>query len=175
VEILIREPSLVVLVGAAGSGKSTFAARHFEPSEILSSDGFRALIAGDAADQTATRAAFGRLHRELSRRLAEGRTTVVDATNVERDARRALLQRAALAGVPAVAVVFDLPGDVVLARNAGRPERVVDELVVRHHLGRLRAAIDGPAATMAAEGFSQVVVLRSSGDLDAVEIVRMPC
>ena len=77
-------PRLVVLVGAAGSGKSTFAARHFAPDEVLSSDAFRALIAGDPADQSATRAAFSALHRALARRLAQGRLTVVDATSVQR-------------------------------------------------------------------------------------------
>ena len=90
VDLVIPDPCLVVLVAAAGAGKSTFAARHFDPAEILSSDAYRARIAGDEADQRATRAAFEQLHRDLEQRLADRRLTVVDATNVERSARLAL-------------------------------------------------------------------------------------
>lgn len=172
-EIAIRDPSLVVLIGPAGAGKSTFAARHFHPSEILSSDGYRALIAGDAADQTVTKAAFGRLHRDLARRLGERRMSVVDATNVERAARLELLRRSAAAGLPAVAIVFDLPVDVVLARNAARPERVVDEGIVRHHLSRLRLTLEELGSELPTEGFSQIVVLRDPHELDAVRVIRL--
>ena len=173
-EIDIPDPSLVVLIGAAGVGKSTFAARHFAPDEVLSSDRFRALVSGDEADQGATHAAFGRLHRELARRLAAGKLTVVDATSVEPSSRRALLARAAAAGVPATAIVLDLPAEIVLARNAARRKRVVDEEVVRHHLARLRASLDGPAPPLLREGFAQVVVLRDPAEVDRVRIRRRP-
>ena len=173
-EIDLPDPSLVVLIGAAGSGKSTFAARNFAPDEILSSDRFRAMVSGDEADQGATHAAFGRLHRELARRLAAGKLTVVDATSVERSSRRALLVRAAAAGVPATAIVLDLPAEIVLARNAARRPRVVDENVVRHHLARLRTSLDGPAPPLEREGFAQVVVLRDPAEVDRVRIRRRP-
>jgi protein phosphatase len=171
-EIVIADPTLVVLVGAAGSGKSTFAARHFAPDEILSSDRFRELIAGDAANQTATRPAFGRLHRELTRRLAAGHLTVVDATSIEPAARRSLVQRARMAGVPATAIVLDLPAAVVLARNAARPERTVAEDIVRRHLARLRSQLDDPRGPIPSEGFDAVVVFRDPGELDSVAIRR---
>jgi predicted kinase len=163
-----------VLIGAAGAGKTTFAARHFEPGEILSSDGYRARIAGDEADQRATQAAFKRLHRDLERRLANRRLTVIDATNVERSARRALLARAATAGIPAIAVVLDLPAAVILARNAGRSARIVDERVVRRHLVRLRESLDGTGRPLEEEGFRQVVVLRDRADVEGLTIVRRP-
>lgn len=172
IELVVPDPSLVVLVAAAGAGKSTFAARHFDPAEVLSSDAFRARIAGDEADQRVTRAAFRLLHRELERRLAGRRLTVVDATNVERSARRELVSRAAAAGVPAVAVVLDLPPTVVRARNAGRSTRIVDERVVLRHLARLRGSIDGPAPPLDGEGFRRVVVFRDPVDVDSVVVRR---
>lgn len=173
-ELILPDPSLVVLIGAAGAGKTTFAARHFEPAETLSSDAFRALVSGDASDQGATRAAFGRLHRALERRLAARLLTVVDATNVQRSARRALLVRAAGAGVPAVAIVFDLPPATILARNAGRPSRIVAEQIVRRHLDRLRESLDGPGPRLRMEGFREVVVLRDPREVDELRIARWP-
>ena len=170
--VRIPDPSLVVLVGAAGSGKTTFAARWFAPEEVLSSDALREVVSGDAADQRATRPAFGILHRALTRRLAAGRLTVIDATNVQAYARRALLRRSALAGVPAVALVFDLPPTLVLARNAVRPERVVPSGIVREQLQELRRAVRRD--DLAAEGFASIVVFRDPLDVDAVRIERDP-
>jgi predicted kinase len=173
-EIVLPDPSLVVLIGAAGAGKSTFAARHFAPAEILSSDTFRRMVSGDEANQAATKAAFKVLHEVLARRLAAGRTAVIDATNVEPSARRGLLIRANAAGIPATAIVLDLPAATVLARNAARPARVVDMAVVRRQLEKVRAGIDGPDPVIASEGFAAIVVLRDPAEVDAVAIRRRP-
>jgi predicted kinase len=168
----IPDPSVIVLVGAAGAGKSTLAARLFAPSEVLSSDAFREAVAGDAADQGATRLAFRILHRELEKRLAARRLTVVDATNIEAPARRALLVRAAAARVPAVAIVLALPATVVAARNAGRIGRIVDQAVVDRHLRSLAAVL--ATDRLGAEGFAAVHVLRTATEVDLVRIERVP-
>jgi predicted kinase len=168
----IPDPSLVVLVGAAGAGKSTLAARLFEPSEILSSDAYREAVSGNAADQGATRLAFRILHRELGRRLAAGRLVVVDATNVETAARRELVARATAAGIPAVAIVLALPPAVVSARNAARIGRQVDQAVVDRHLDRLASVL--AADRLNGEGFAAVHLLETAAAIDALRIERIP-
>jgi predicted kinase len=170
--LVIPDPSLVVLVGAAGAGKSTLAARFFEPSEILSSDAYREAVSGDAANQGATRLAFRVLHRELDRRLAARRLVVVDATNVESAARRALVSRSAAAGIPAVAIVLALPAMVVSARNAARSGRHVDQSVVDRHLDRLAAVLATNRLTE--EGFAEICVLTTTAELDDLQIQRLP-
>jgi protein phosphatase len=163
----LPDPCLVVLVGAAGSGKSTLAARLFAPDAILSSDAYRALVAGDASDQGASRAAFAILHRQLDRRLADRRTTIVDATNVTPFARRGLVRRATAQRIPAVAIVLDLDPTLVLAQNAARAGRIVPEPAVQGQLadlGRsLRRGLD-------VEGFAAIHVIRTHAELDALQI-----
>ena len=170
VVIRVPDPCLVVLVGAAGSGKSTFAARHFAPDEVLSSDGYRKAVSGDATDQGATRPAFARLHRDVERRLVAGRTVVVDATSVQLRARRELLRIARASGRQAIAIVLDLPAGVVLARNAGRRAGIVPEAAVRRHLADLRATMR--PGVLEAEGFTAVVRLASPTDVDAARVRR---
>jgi protein phosphatase len=158
----------VVLVGAAGAGKSTLAARLFPPEAVLSSDAFRKLVSGDETDQRATKTAFAILHRELDRRLARSLTTVVDATSVTPYARRGLMRRAAAHGVPAAALVLDLAPELVLARNATRAGHVVPEPAVRRQLADLRASTRDGA--LEAEGFASVHTIRTAADLDALSI-----
>src|SRR5947207_3409553 len=119
----IPELSLVVLVGASGSGKSTFARTHFAPTQVLSSDFFRGLVADDENDQSASADAFDALHYIAGKRLAAGRTTVIDATNVQRASRASLVKLAKEHDVLPTAIVLDLPIAVCAARNASRPDR----------------------------------------------------
>lgn len=169
--VRIHDPTVVVLIGPAGSGKSTLAGRHFEPAEILSSDAFRALVSGDEADQSASRTAFRILHRELDRRLTAGLTTVIDATNARPDHRRPIVARARAAGAGTVAIVLDLEPAEVHDRNASRA-RVVDRVVVDRHLAAVRETVD--AGRLGLEGFTTVVVLRSTPEVDGLVIERDP-
>ena len=160
----LPEPCLVVLVGAAGSGKSTLAARLFAADEVLSSDAYRGIVAGDESDQGATVAAFRRLHADLHRRLAERRTSVVDATNVTGFARRSLTGIAARHGVAAVAVVLDLDPALVQARNAARPGRIVPASAVAQQLADLARSLR--RGELAAEGFAAIHHIRTPAEQD---------
>jgi predicted kinase len=151
--------ALVLLVGPAGAGKSTWAAANFEDGVILSSDLFRHLLAGDAADQSATGEAFALLHRVARGRLRRGLLSVIDATNLTASARRGLLRLATQTGRPAVAVAFDVPLERCLAQNAARPGRIVPEEVVR----RQHRAMAGVLVRLPHEGFAWVHVVGRTG------------
>lgn len=166
--IRIPDPSLVVLVGAAGSGKSTFARRWFAPGEILSSDAMRAELGHGEADQRVSRIAFAVLHERLAARLAAGRLTVVDATNLLPGARRALLARRPDAAFPATALVFDPPPDTIRDRNASRRERTVPRAIVERQLAEM-LRVSGER--LQAEGFDSRRIHRIA-DGATVEIVR---
>ncbi len=175
--IEVPVPGLVVLVGAAGTGKTTLATRLFARSEVLSSDGLRAAVSGDEADQRATRPAFGILHREIRTRLAAGRLVVVDATNVEASARLTLRRLAESAAASTVVIVLHLPAEDIHARNAGRAGRVVPADVVDRHLARLHGLGATPetiTARLRSEGFATVHVLSSAAEIDAAAIRRVP-
>jgi len=150
--------ALVLLVGPSGSGKSTWAARQLQPEQVLSSDACRHVVAGDAADQSATADAFKVLHVIARARLRRGLLTVVDATNLTQRARRSLLRLASSAGRPAVAVVFDLSLERCLAQNAARPDRRVPDGVVRRHHREMRSAL----AQLPSEGYAEIHVLRDA-------------
>ena len=160
--LAVPDPSLVLLIGVTGAGKSTFAARHFKPTQVLASDAFRALVADDATDQTATADAFELLHLAVDRRLARRRLTVVDATNVLASARRPLIDAARRHGLPTVAIVFDLPPAISASRNAARPGRNVPPSVHQRQVRALRRAL----LEIPAEGFAAVWLLRSPEAID---------
>src|SRR3954452_12939887 len=166
----LPDPSLVVLVGASGSGKSSFAARHFKRTEVLSSDFCRGLVADDENDQAATNDAFAVLHYIGGKRLANGRLTVVDATNVQREARKPLIALARDHDLFPVAVVLDLPESVCQERNRERPDRDFGAHVIKHQRSQLRRSLKG----LQREGFRRVWVMRSPEEVEAADIGRAP-
>ncbi|MES2209967.1 MAG: AAA family ATPase [Chloroflexota bacterium] len=167
-DLVVPPGSLIALIGPAGSGKSTLAAASVPAKAILSSDAFRARIGSGEADQSVTGAAFAALHRALDRRLSAGTTTVVDATNLTAPARAALLGLARRHGATPVAIVLDLPPDLVIARNAGRVGRVVPEPAVRRQLAMLRAITD---EMLLREGFAVVRRITSNDHVAALRVV----
>ncbi|MFF5445754.1 polynucleotide kinase-phosphatase [Streptomyces sp. NPDC012888] len=165
----VTDLSLVVLIGATGSGKSTFARKHFAPTEVLSSDYCRGLVADDENDQSASKDAFDVLHYIAGKRLAAGRLTVVDATSVQQEARRQLVQLARAHDVLPIAIVLDMPEEVCAARNAARPDRAgLPRAVIQRHRRELRRSLRG----LEREGFRKVHVLRGVAEADAAEVVR---
>ncbi len=168
VALPIPADALVLLVGVAASGKSTFAQRHFAATEILSSDAMRAMIADDPGAQGATDDAFDLLHRILAMRLRRGRLTVVDATNVEDWARSELLGMARRHRRPAVAIVLDVPLEVALERNAARAAPRPPPAALR----RQHRWLTGSLPSLADEGFAAVHHLRSVEEIDGARVER---
>jgi protein phosphatase len=166
----VFDPCLVVLVGASGSGKSSFARKHFRPTEVLSSDYFRGLVSDDENDQEATADAFDALHYVASKRLSKMRLTVVDATSVQAEARASLIRLARENDLFAVAIVLDVPARLCHERNAERPDRSFGPHVVNQQRAQLR----GSLKHLAKEGFKRVFVLDSQAEIDAAVIERQP-
>ncbi len=167
-ELAIPALSLVCLVGVSGSGKSTFAARNFARTEIISSDFCRGLVADDENDQSATGDAFDVLHYIAGKRLAAGRLTVVDATNVQPEARKKLIALSKEHDVLPVAIVLDVSERLCLDRNAARPDRDFGPHVVRRQRDMLRRGLRG----LRREGFRHVHVLKTPEEVDGATIVR---
>src|SRR5260370_26614227 len=171
-ERLLRIPELclVALIGASGSGKSTFAAHHFLPTEVLSSDHYRGVVADDPNDLAATTAAFHSLYHIALLRLRLGRLTVVDATNVKPQDRAELIRVAREHDVLAVAIVLNLDERVCRERNAARPDRQFGPHVVRTHISALRRNLRG----LEREGFRHVDILNSPESVDSARVERTP-
>ncbi len=162
--------SLVVLIGPSGSGKSTFATNHFLPTEVLSSDICRGWVSDDNNNQAASGDAFDVLHYVASKRLAAGRLTVVEATNVQPEARRELIRLARQFHVLPVAIVLNLPEKVCKARNASRKDRNFGSHVIRHQRSQLRRSLRG----LKREGFRKITILQTEEEVADVSIKRVP-
>lgn len=169
-KITIPELSLVVLIGPSGCGKSSFARSHFKPTEVLSSDFCRGLVSDDENAQAATKDAFEVLHFIARKRLAAGRLTVVDATNVQPEARKPLVALAREFHVLPVAIVLNLPEKLCHERNQNRPDRQFGSHVVRSQSQQLRRSLRG----LEREGFRHVFTLSTPEEVSSVTIERQP-
>ena len=166
--IEIPEFALVAMIGASSSGKSTFAKKHFLPTEILSSDFFRGMVSDDENNQKVSKEAFDLLFYAANKRLSLMKTTVIDATNVQLAARKQIIDLAREQNVHSVAIVLNLPEKELQARNAARPDRGYPEHVIRKHVSDLRRSIKN----LKREGFRFVYILNSVQEIDEAEIVR---
>ncbi|MFE0626390.1 polynucleotide kinase-phosphatase [Streptomyces sp. NPDC058864] len=164
----VTDLSLVVLVGTTGSGKSTFARRHFKPTEVISSDFCRGLVSDDENDQAATGDAFDVLHYIAGKRLAAGRLTVIDATSVQQESRRQLVRLAREHDVLPIAIVLDVPEQVCIERNASRPDRAH---LPRHVVQRQQRELRRSLRQLEREGFRKVHILRGTEEVEAAEVV----
>ena len=177
-KITIPELSLIVLIGASGSGKSTFARKHFMPTEVLSSDFCRGLVSDDENNQSASHDAFEVLRFIAAKRLAAGKLTAIalrarsanDATNVQAEDRKPLVELARQYHCIPVALAFNLPERLCHERNQQRPDRNFGPHVVRRHVQSLRRSLRG----LEREGFRYVYVFSSPEEIEAIEIQRQP-
>lgn len=169
-QIKIPKLSLVVLIGPSGSGKSTFARKHFLPTEVLSSDYFRGLVSDDENNQAATNDAFEALHFVAAKRLARGHLTVVDATNVQPEARKPLVQLAKTYHCLPVAIVLNAPERVCHKRNRSRIDRQFGPHVVRQQRAQLRRSI----RKLKRKGFRHIFEMDSVEEIDEATVERVP-
>ena len=167
-KISVPELSLVILIGASGSCKSSFAREHFKPTEVLSSDFCRGLVSDDENDQAATKDAFDVLNYIAGKRLAGGRLTVVDATNVQQEARKPLVALARAHDVLPVAIVLNMPEQLCQERNRDRPDRAFGPHVVRNQVRQLKRSLK----RLKKEGFRHVSVLSSPEEVAAATVER---
>jgi protein phosphatase len=168
--ISIPKLSLVVLIGPSGSGKSTFARKHFLPTEILSSDACRAMVSDEENNQAVTGDAFAVLHFVAAKRLALGRLTVIDATNVQPEARKPLVELARKYHCLPVAIVLNLPERLCQERNRLRDDRNFGPHVVRQQQSQLRRSLRG----LGREGFRHVFVMDTAEEAETATIERVP-
>jgi protein phosphatase len=166
--LTIPELCLVVLIGPSGCGKSTFARKHFKPTEVISSDFCRGLVSDDENCQEATNDAFDVLKYIMGKRLSRGLLTVIDATNVQPEARKPLVELAKEHDVLPVAIVLKLPDVLCQERNKGRSDRDFGPHVVRNQSIQLRRSL----RCLEREGFRYVYVLQTPEEVEQAAIER---
>jgi protein phosphatase len=162
-QVRLLRPSIVVLCGPAACGKSTFAERHFRPTQIISSDWARGRVADDERDQRCNAQAFALVHFLIEQRLTVNRLCVVDSTALTSQARKELLDLAKKFQVPTTLILFNVPLETCLERDAKRERSVGRAIVERQY-----QAFEQSKETIRQEGFDQVVEIQE-GDLEKIQ------
>lgn len=168
IRIEIPEFALVALVGSTSSGKTTFAHRCFQPTEVLSADFFRGMVSDNPNDQSASQDAFDLLYYAANKRLSNRKLTVIDATNLQQSARKQVLVCARAQDVHPVAIVLNLPEETLLERNRARTDHRIPDRIVRQHARETRRCLKN----LRREGFRFLYEITSQEQADHVEIVR---
>ena len=169
--IKVPELSLIVLIGASGSGKSTFAAKNFKSTEIVSSDRCRGLVSDDENNQSASADAFALARYITSQRLKNGLLTVIDATNVQEEARKDWIKLAREFHCLPVAIVINMPEKVCTERNSFRDDRNFGKHVIPQQISQLKRGV----RKLKLEGFRHIFEFRSMEEIEALNsIVRDP-
>ncbi len=164
VEIKLPELSLVFLIGVSGAGKSSFAKRFFQKNEIISSDDCRGWVSNNENDQTATKDAFELLNFMVEKRLKNGLLTVIDATNVQPESRKSLVNIAKKYHTFPCAIVLDLPENVCQERNTLRNDRNFGTHVIRQQRQQLRKSLK----YLKNEGFRHIHTLKTEEEINNV-------
>jgi protein phosphatase len=167
-KITLPKYCLVLLIGSSGAGKSTFARKHFLITEVVSSDFCRSLVCDDENNQLVSRHAFDLLYYIVEKRLLLGKLTIVDATNVQESARKALIEIAKRYNCLIVAIVLNMTERLCKERDRKRAYRHVGERVIENHIRLLKKSL----GTLRNEGFSHVYILNSEEEVKLVEIKR---
>lgn len=167
-KIELPEFCLIAMIGGTSSGKTSFANRHFLPTEVLSSDFFRGMVCDDSNDQNISEDAFDLLYYAANKRLNHRKLTVIDATNLHQETRKKIVSIAKEQNVHAAAIVLNLPEEILQERNKLRPDRNLPERVIRQHCREVQRSIRG----LKREGFRFVYIINSLEQLEHTEIIR---
>ncbi len=166
--IILPEFCLVLMIGVSGAGKSTFAKKHFMPSEIVSSDFCRKLISDEENDQTISLDAFDLLYSIVDKRLTHRKFTLVDATNLEANSRGHLKALAKKHNCKMVAIVFDLPKEICQQRNVDRSNRIVPQEIIDEQFNNLQRTIK----QIETEKYRHIYYLRNESDIQNSSITK---
>lgn len=130
------KPKLIMMIGPAASGKSTWAQRlKAETDEefiILSSDAIRKEIYGDEAIQKDPKKIFDLLHARARYYLLKGNNVIYDATNLLFKNRMAFLNYIKDIDCEKTAYIVVVPYEVCVGQNMTRERQVPESVIYRH-------------------------------------------